>query len=96
MKKLLGSVGIAAAVVLAAICFIVLPDTVALQIGCDGKAANAIPKAWAILVPFGIALLGGVRLLFSGKLLPVKSILICAAGLLLLLAELGINLLPIF
>ncbi len=52
-KKLLITISIiAAAVALAVVGFIILPDTLVVQLSMSGQAANTMPKLLGVLIPF--------------------------------------------
>ena len=48
MRKILFAVGMAAVVILAAVSWFILPETVAVQIGLDGKVSNTMPSCWPL------------------------------------------------
>ncbi|MDD5954445.1 MAG: DUF1648 domain-containing protein [Firmicutes bacterium] len=65
-KNLIPIALLVAAIVLGVICFFLLPDVVAVQIGADGQASNTMPKALAIVIPLLISAAGCIMNL-SGK-----------------------------
>ena len=42
------------------VCWLVLPETVTVQIGTDGQASNTLPKLPAVLIMLGISVAGAV------------------------------------
>ena len=54
-EKLIGTAIIAAAVILAAAGYLILPDTLVVQISADGQPSNTLPKLPALLIPFAIS-----------------------------------------
>ena len=53
-KKWINILLIAAAVALGVYCWLVLPATVAVQVGLDGQATNTMPKLLAVAIPAGL------------------------------------------
>ncbi len=67
VKKLIPIILIVFTIIMAAISYIILPDTVVVQITMGGKNGTTMPKLIAILLPASIGLVGG------GLLLTVKE-----------------------
>ena len=59
-KKWINILLIAAAVALGVYCWLVLPATVAVQVGLDGQATNTMPKLLAVAIPAGLSVAGSV------------------------------------
>lgn len=60
-KKLIPAIAfIAASVALTAVCYILLPDTVVMQMAMNGNAGTTMPKLLAILLPFALGVGGSV------------------------------------
>ena len=53
--KLLGIEIIALSLVLAAVGWLILPDTLIIQIGVNGQASNTLPKLPALLIPLALS-----------------------------------------
>ncbi len=51
-KQIIAVCIIAAAVILAAVAFIVLPETLVMQIDTAGNASSTMPKIVGVLIPF--------------------------------------------
>lgn len=54
-EKMIGLVIIAVSVILAVMGFMVLPETLIVQIGLDGQASNTLHKIPALLIPFALS-----------------------------------------
>ena len=48
------------AAIVGIVCWLVLPETVTVQIGTDGQASNTLPKLPAVLIMLGISVAGTV------------------------------------
>lgn len=73
------TLGIAAAA-LAVYSYIILPDTVAVQIGVDGQVSNTMPKLFAVALPLVITLGGCGVIVFGKKETKVKGIVLSVVG----------------
>lgn len=60
MKKAIFAAGMVTAIILGVISWFVLPETVAVQIGLDGKVSNTMPKLFAIAIPAVMSVVGGI------------------------------------
>ena len=78
-KKLIIAVCIiAAAVILAVVGFIVLPETLVVQINAAGQASNTLPRFLGILIPFLICTVFSLLYLKSEK--DTKSLIVSLVG----------------
>lgn len=73
------TLGIAAAA-LAVYSYMILPDTVAVQIGVDGQVSNTMPKLFAVALPLVITLGGCGVIVFGKKETKVKGIVLSVVG----------------
>lgn len=78
-KIIAGTLGIAAAA-LAVYSYMILPDTVAVQIGVDGQVSNTMPKLFAVALPLVITLGGCGVTVFGKKETKVKGIVLSVVG----------------
>lgn len=78
-KIIAGTLGIAAAA-LAVYSYMILPDTVAVQIGVDGQVSNTMPKLFAVILPLVITLGGCGVTVFGKKESKVKGIVLSVVG----------------
>lgn len=78
-KIIAGTLGIAAAA-LAVYSYMILPDTVAVQIGVDGQVSNTMPKLLAVTLPLVITLGGCGVTVFGKKESKVKGIVLSVVG----------------
>ena len=81
-KKTIGLISLAAAVVLAVVGYLVLPDVVAVQFSFGGKVSNVLPKPVALSIPFLVTAIGGVSCLRSREADPMKGLALPAVGIL--------------
>jgi len=79
-KKLIISIGIiAVAVAMAIVGFIILPETLVVQVNSAGQAANLMPKFLGILIPFLLCVVFSVLYMKSEN--GGKSLIISLIGL---------------
>lgn len=78
-KIIAGTLGIAAAA-LAVYSYMILPDTVAVQIGVDGQVSNTMPKLFAVALPLVITLGGCGVTVFGKKETKGKGIVLSVVG----------------
>ncbi len=78
-KIIAGTLGIAAAA-LAVYSYMILPDTVAVQIGVDGQVSNTMPKLFAVALPLVITLGGCGVTVFGKKESKGKGIVLSVVG----------------
>jgi len=80
------------ALIFAVLGFLLLPDTVIMQIGFDGEAGNVLSKPLAIIVPLLISGLGiGLYICGDGSR-DVKNIVLVIIGYAVSIFELVVNL----
>lgn len=92
MKKTLSIVFTTVTAALTAACFMLLPETVAVQIGSNGQVSNTMSKLPAIIIPAAISVLGIIMMLTEKGKNVQKSILISVAGIAVMIFELIFNL----
>jgi uncharacterized membrane protein len=56
-EKVIGSVIIVVSLILAVVGYVILPETLTVQIGLDGKPSNTLPKLFALLIPLAISVI---------------------------------------
>ncbi|MGN1020458.1 MAG: hypothetical protein ACI4O7_08780 [Aristaeellaceae bacterium] len=94
MKKSTAWILMAAAVVLAAVSYVLLPAQVAVQFSMDGTV-NTAPKLLGVLIPLAISVLGAIQLMAAedgrqpGR---TRGWLMVGIGYVLAIAELIVNL----
>lgn len=92
MKKNLIPIALAvAAIILGVLCFFLLPDVVAVQIGADGQASNTMPKALAIVIFLGVSVLGSVMNLTGKEENRKKGYVLSVLGIALMVLTLFFN-----
>ena len=80
-KKLMISICIiAVAAIMAVVGFIVLPETLVVQINTAGQPANTLPKVFGILIPFLICVVSAIMYLKIEK--GAKSLVVSLVGVL--------------
>lgn len=89
MKKILPIILVLAALGLAIAGYILLPDVVAVQIGLDGQVSNAMPKLFAVLLPFALSAITAFMYYKTGK---GGHIAASVVGILVIVFELIFNL----
>lgn len=89
-KKAAGIIILIAAIALGVCSWILLPDTVAVQVGFDGQVTNTMPKLLAVAVPLLIAAVGSVMTMAdkSGK----KGLVLALVGVAVMILSLVFNL----
>lgn len=89
-KKAAGIIILIAAIALGVCSWILLPDTVAVQVGFDGQVSNTMPKLLAVAVPLLIAAVGSVMTMSdkSGK----KGLVLALVGVAVMILSLVFNL----
>ena len=92
MKKNLIPIALAvAAIILGVLCFFLLPDVVAVQIGADGQASNTMPKVLAIVIFLGVSVLGCVMNLTGKEENRKKGYVLSVLGIALMVLTLFFN-----
>jgi len=81
-EKKIGMVFIGISITLAVLGYYILPETVVVQIGLDGKAGNSLPKLVAILLPFGVTLISTGLYMFSKTSNRIKNLIFAVIGIL--------------
>ena len=90
-KKWINILLIAAAVALGVYCWLVLPATVAVQVGLDGQATNTLPKMAAIVIPLGLSLVGSLMSLTGKEGKNNRGMVLALAGLAVMALSLLLN-----
>lgn len=88
-KKVLPIVIIAFAVVMGIVGMLVLPQTLAVQIGTGGTVSNTLPKPVGLLIPFAICVIFSVLFRVNGEM---KSLFGALVGVLAFLLMFAFNL----
>lgn len=92
MNKKFVSIGfIVAAGILGVCAWFLLPPVVAVQVGVDGQVSNTMPKAFAVLIPVGLSVVGSIMNM-STEQQNWKGFVISLAGIVVLVMELIFNL----
>ena len=78
--KIIAGIMGAAAAALAVYSYMILPETVAVQIGVDGQVSNTMPKLFAVVLPLVITLGGCGVMVFGNRESTVKGIVLSVAG----------------
>ena len=78
--KIIAGIMGAAAAALAVYSYMILPETVAVQIGVDGQVSNTMPKMFAVVLPLVITLGGCGVMVFGKRESTVKGIVLSVAG----------------
>lgn len=60
--------------------YILLPETLVVQIGLNGKASNTLPKLIGLLIPFGIGMVGSISYLHGNPDNQKKGLLFALLG----------------
>ena len=96
MKKqtIIAIIGIVVSAALAVLSYILLPDTVAVQLGIDGSTSNTMPKLFAIIIPTALGIGGALSVLLSKNQNKnwQKSIIVSAVGIVVFVFMLAVNL----
>lgn len=82
-EKLIGIILIVISITLAVLGYMMLPDTVVVQIGLDGKPGNTLPKLLAVLLPLGISLISTGLYMFSKTSNRTKNLIFAVIGILM-------------
>lgn len=90
-KNLIPIVLLVAAIILGVICFFLLPDVVAVQVGADGQVSNTMPKALAIVIPLVISAAGCAMNLTGKTENEKKGYLLAVLGIVLMVLTLFFN-----
>lgn len=91
-KKIICYLGIATALILGAVGWFVLPDTVAMKFGLDGTVKSTSPKLQAILIPVIISAAGGISGIVTDKDNRVRAITAMAIGIVIMAVMIVMNL----
>lgn len=92
-KRKLIAIGISViAIVMAIVGYIILPDTIGIQIGMDGSVSNTAPKLAGIALPFLLCIGGSLAYLFEGETKRKKNLLIAVVGLVVFALTFIVNL----
>lgn len=92
MKKTFSIICISISVILGILCWLLLPDTVVVQINTQGQPSNTLPKFVSILIGLAITFAGSLMHLKCSTENRVKSVILSVAGIIILLATLLFNL----
>ena len=79
------------AAIVGIVCWLVLPETVTVQIGTDGQASNTLPKLPAVLIMLGISVAGTVMNLRGKTEKKTRGFVLTIAGIAAMLATLLMN-----
>ena len=90
-KKWINILLIAAAVALGVYCWLVLPSTVAVQVGLDGQATNTMPKLLAVVIPAGLSVAGSVMSLTGRSSKPRAGYVLALVGIAVMILTLFFN-----
>lgn len=90
-KNVIPVVLLVAAIILDVVCFFLLPDVVAVQIGIDGQPSNTMPKTLAIVIFLGVSVLGCVMNLTGKAEDRKKGYVLSALGIVLMVLTLFFN-----
>lgn len=90
-EKKIGMVFIVISIILAVLGYIMLPETVVVQIGLDGKAGNTLPKLAAILLPLGVTLISTGLYMFSETSNRTKNLVFAGIGVLMAVFGIIVN-----
>ena len=90
-KKWINILLIAAAVALGVYCCLVLPATVAVQVGLDGQATNTMPKLLAVVIPAGLSVAGSVMSLTGRSSKPRAGYVLALVGIAVMILTLFFN-----
>ena len=90
-EKKIGMVFIVISIILAVLGYIMLPETVVVQIGLDGKAGNTLPKLAAILLPLGVTLISTGLYMFSETSNQTKNLVFARIGILMAVFGIIVN-----
>ena len=90
-KNVIPIVLLVAAILLGVVCFFLLPDVVAVQIGMDGQPSNTMPKTFAIVIFLGVSVLGCVMNLTKKAEDRKKGYVLSALGIVLMVLTLFFN-----
>jgi len=60
--------------------YILLPDTLVVQIGLNGETSNKLPKILGLLIPFGIGIIGSISYLHGNPDYQKKGLLFAILG----------------
>lgn len=78
-------------IILSIVSWLLLPDTVAVQIGIDGQVSNTMPKLFAIAIP-SIVSIGGIAVSLNKKESRTKGYVLSLVGIGIMVFSLFINL----
>ena len=90
-EKKIGMVFIVISIILSVLGYIMLPETVVVQIGLDGKTGNTLPKLAAILLPLGVTLISTGLYMFSGTSNRTKNLVFAGIGILMAVFGIIVN-----
>ena len=91
-KKTAALIMVLIGVVLAVVGYLVLPETVVIQIDTHGRPANTLPKVAAIIIPLLFNVVGAVIHVTAGESQSRRAVIISGAGYALALLSIIINL----
>ncbi|MGN1204309.1 MAG: DUF1648 domain-containing protein [Lachnospiraceae bacterium] len=90
-KNLLNIALIIIAIVLGVCSWFLLPEVVAVQVGYDGQVTNTMPKLFAIVLPFGISVVGSIMNMTNKGEKNWKCLILSLAGIGVMIACLFFN-----
>lgn len=90
-KNWISIFSIVIAIVLAICSWFLLPEIVAVQVGADGQVSNTMPKWLAIILPFGISVVGSVMNLNDKTEKNIKGFILAFVGIGIMIWSLFFN-----
>jgi len=88
MKRKISVGAVAATVFIGLVGWFILPTTVAVQIGLDGKISNTLPKLFALLIPVALSVFGYLLNKTNNQ---YKGIIVSIISVLIAIFTIGIN-----
>ncbi len=91
-EKVIGLVIVAVSVILAVVGFIVLPETLIVQIGLDGQASNTLPKIPALLIPLALSTVFSVLYMKDNAEKKSRNLIVAVIGVVVAIVMFVVNL----
>jgi len=91
-EKVIGIVIIAVSVILAVMGFMVLPETLIIQIGLDGQASNTLQKIPALLIPFALSTVFSILYLRGNGEKKSRNLIVAVIGVIVTIIMFVVNL----
>lgn len=91
-KKVVSTLFVILSIVLSVVSWLLLPETVVVQVGIDGQVTNTMPKILAVIIPLGVTVVGAVMNLTGTEEINKKAYTLSVVGVAVTILTLIFNL----